>query len=456
MELPKAFTERMQAQLGSEWPDFLDALNTPPPVSIRRNPLKPYQLKEISGGVKWNSDGFYLPERPVFTLDPAFHTGAYYVQEASSMFVGEAIRQLLPGRSPANALDLCAAPGGKSTLLLSGLPPGSLLLANEVIRSRYQSLRHNLVKWGYPNACSSMHDSRDFGALTGFFDLILVDAPCSGEGLFRKDPGAAEEWSEEHIQLCAGRQKRILADAVGLLAPEGLLLYCTCTYNQQENEENAQWLKDTFGLNPEPLEMDAEWGISQSGLGYQFFPHRVRGEGFYLAAFRKSEGQSYNGPKLREMAPKGYQALPRKQKESISKWIKDPESLVFFQHATGQVIALPEGLQEPVTRLSQSLSRFQAGIELGQFKNNDFVPAHALALSGLVAEAVPRAGLERESALRYLKKENIDLEGIPEGWVLATYEGLGLGWMKVLKNRINNYFPKDWRIRMALPDKEDT
>ena len=160
----------------------------------------------------------------------------------------------------------------------------SLVLANEVIRSRYQSLRHNLVKWGYSNSCSSMHDSREFSGLEGFFDLILVDAPCSGEGLFRKDPGATGEWSEEGVQLCAGRQKRILADAVKLLAPDGIMLFCTCTYNRQENEDNANWLKDTFGLHPEPIRLEADWGIVSSGMGYQFYPHRVRGEGFYLAA----------------------------------------------------------------------------------------------------------------------------------------------------------------------------
>ena len=450
MQLPKAFSEQMQTQLGSEWPAFLEALSAPPPVSIRLHPLKNLKLQENAGKVKWSSDGLYLSERPVFTLDPCFHAGAYYVQEASSMFVGEAVRQLTEPGPPIRVLDLCAAPGGKSTLLLSTLPQDSLVLANEVIRSRYQPLRHNLVKWGYPNSCSSMHDSREFSGLEGFFDLILVDAPCSGEGLFRKDPGATAEWSEEGVQLCAGRQKRILADAVKLLAPAGILLYCTCTYNRQENEDNASWLKDSFGLHPEPLRLEPEWGIVASGLGYQFYPHRVRGEGFYLAAFRKTDGPSYPIPKLRSFAPRGYQPLPGHLKDNLKEWAHDPDALALFQNATGKIIAFPKQHEECVAQLGHVLSRFQVGVELGQFKKKDFVPAHSLALSTLAAGPIPRPALQLEAALQYLKKETISVEGAPEGWALVAYHGLPLGWIKGLKNRINNYFPKEWRIRMDV------
>ena len=455
MQLPQAFTERMQAQLGEEWPAFLEALSAPPPVSIRVNPSKGFLLKENAGKVKWNPDGFYLAKRPVFTLDPRFHAGAYYVQEASSMFIGEAVRQLVPPDRPVRALDLCAAPGGKSTLLLSVLPAESLVLANEVIRSRYQALRHNLIKWGYPNAGSSMHDSRDFGGLEGFFGLLLVDAPCSGEGLFRKSPEAAGEWSEGNVQLCAGRQKRILADAVKLLAPDGLLLYCTCTYNRQENEENARWLRDSFGLRPEPLRIEPGWGIAGSGLGYQFYPHRLQGEGFYLAAFRKTGGSPYKAPRLRNPAPKGYQPVSAKTKEELRKWVSHSDSLAFFQDEAGRAIAVPESLREPVAQLSYALSRFEAGTELGQFKRSDFVPAPALALSSLAASSIPRVPLQREDALKYLKKENITLPGNDvEGWALVACQGLPLGWIKGLKNRINNYFPREWRILMELEGKD--
>ena len=452
MQLPKAFAEQMQAQLGSEWAAFLEALASPPPVSIRRHPLSEFKLEENAGKVKWNPDGLYLPKRPVFTLDPSFHAGAYYVQEASSMFVGQAVRQLTKPEAPILALDLCAAPGGKSTLLLSTLPQDSLVLANEVIRSRYQSLRHNLVKWGYSNSCSSMHDSREFSGLEGFFDLILVDAPCSGEGLFRKDPGATGEWSEEGVQLCAGRQKRILADAVKLLAPDGIMLFCTCTYNRQENEDNANWLKDTFGLHPEPIRLEADWGIVSSGMGYQFYPHRVRGEGFYLAAFRKTDGPSYHAPKLRSLAPRGYQPLPGKVKDNLKEWAGELDALALFQNTAGKIIAFPKQHEERVAQLGHTLSRFQVGVELGQFKKNDFVPAHSLALSSLTASRIPQLDLQREAALRYLKKETIQVDEAPEGWALVTYQGLSLGWMKGLKNRINNYFPKEWRIRMEVKD----
>lgn len=457
MQLPEAFTKQMKAQLGSEWPAFLETLNTPPPVSIRLNPEKGFKLEENYEKVKWYPDGLYLPKRPVFTLDPRFQAGAYYVQEASSMFVGEAVRQLVDAGGPVRALDLCAAPGGKSTLLLSALPPGSLVLSNEVIRSRYQALRHNLIKWGYPNTCSSMHDSRDFSALQGFFGLVLVDAPCSGEGLFRKDPGAADEWSPAAVQLCAGRQKRILADAVELLAPGGVLLYCTCTYNRQENEDNAAWLAESFGLEPETLGLEPGWGIVSNDMGYQFYPHRARGEGFYLAAFRKAPGPAPSPPRLRERHPRGWAPLPGKMEGSLKDWVKNPEALAFFQNAAGQAFAIPAQQQEDVVRLSYALSRFQAGVELGEFKKNGLAPAHALALSTLASDTLPRIGLEREEALRYLKKENIILPGSPEGWRLVQYEGLNLGWIKGLKNRANNYLPKEWRIRMEVKgtDTED-
>jgi len=282
--LPDAFIKEMQQLLGKEGlAQYQLALQQPAPTSIRYNPFKQHEPAKALEAVTWSDHAYYLPERPSFTLDPLFHAGVYYVQEASSMFVGQAVEQLFPEQQPLRVLDLCAAPGGKSTHLLSVLPPGSLLVANEVIRSRYQVLSQNLSKWGLANIIATNHDSSDFSKLEGFFDLILVDAPCSGEGLFRKDKRAIQEWSPEAVSLCAGRQKRILGNIVPALAPGGILLYSTCTYNRQENDENAEWLNNTFQLLPEPIETQPDWKVEQRSQAYQFYPHRNKGEGFYLA-----------------------------------------------------------------------------------------------------------------------------------------------------------------------------
>lgn len=448
MELPAAFEERMRRQLGADFSAFAAALDAPPPVSIRMNPRKRFALPATMQRVPWHAEGYYLEERPVFTLDPFFHAGAYYVQEASSMFVGEAVRQLIPGDRPVRALDLAAAPGGKSTLLAAALPSGSLLVANEVIRSRFQILQENLTRWGYPITHAANHDPRDWAGLAGFFDLVLLDAPCSGEGLFRKDPGARSEWSPEAVVHCAARQQRILADTLPLVAPGGILLYATCTYNDSENEGNAAWIAKQDGFDPVPLSHPAEWGIVDREFGCQFFPHRVRGEGFYLAAFRRRDGDAFRSGKsqpFRALTP-----LPRQQAERLKDWLASSDGLAFFQKPGGGILTLPADQVEDGRLLDRHLSRLRLGTETGIFKGNDFVPDHALALSILIRPDLPAVALSREEALLYLKRELTELADVPDGWALARYEGHNLGWLKGLKNRVNNYLPKEWRIRMEL------
>lgn len=448
MSLPEAFQEQMRAQLGKAYDDFIEALDAPPPVSIRLNPFKRIYWLENSGKVKWYSDGIYLKERPVFTLDPRFHAGGYYVQEASSMFVGEAVRQLVDTGRPLRALDLAAAPGGKSTLLADTLPPGSFLLCNEVIRSRYQVLQENLTRWGHSGVHSANHDPRDFSGLAGFFDLVLLDAPCSGEGLFRKDKQAVYEWSPGQVQLCSGRQRRILTDALSLVRPGGLLIYCTCTYNRQENEDNAAWIAEQNAFELCALDIPEDWAIASAGIGYQFYPHRVRGEGFYLAAFRREAGpeESLGQPRpFDQLTP-----LPRRLREALQPWVHPLEQLVFYQKPKGGILAFPAA-QEPAARVvSHHLRRLALGTGIGVFKGRDFVPSHDLALSTLTSPTLPAVDLDREQALRFLKKDRLELSPIPQGWTLVRYEGLNLGWIKGLKNRINNYLPKNWRIRMEV------
>ena len=439
----------MRTQLGAEFAAFEETLATESPVSVRLNPDKrAYDAADLAQ-VPWHPEGFYLPERPVFTLDPVFHAGGYYVQEASSMILHEVLSQLVPAQRPLRVLDLCAAPGGKSTLLASWMPAGSLLLANEVIRSRVNPLQENLDRWGNSHTFTSGYDPEGFAKLGGFFDVVLVDAPCSGEGLFRKDPEAVREWSPEHVQLCAARQRRILAAAVKLVAPGGTLLYSTCTYNETENDQNAAWLVEQQKLEYLEVNLPADWGIVTRNPGYQCYPHRLRGEGFYFAAFRQTHGLPFRGKTGRYMSK--LSDLKKREEAVLADWVQEADNLFFLQRPDGTVLFGPNELWNDLMLLDAALPQGVWLREAGEFKGKDFIPAHSLAVSTAVAAKLPAVALDREIALRFLKKENIELPGdAPKGWLLARYEGLNLGWMKNLGNRVNNYLPKDWRIRMDI------
>lgn len=428
---------------------FLAALAGPPAVSIRLKASAPVPTIASQDTVLWHPLGRYLPERPVFTLDPAFHAGAYYVQEASSMFLHEALKQSVDFSKRLKVLDLCAAPGGKSTLLADMISADSLLVANEVIRQRVGVLRENMEKWGLPNIAVTGADAEEFEALEGWFDVVVTDAPCSGEGLFRKDPDAVREWSPASVDLCAARQRRILAAAARALAPGGVLVFSTCTFNRRENEENAAWLVRTLGLETVGLDIPAAWGIVESEGGYRFFPHRVRGEGFFLAVFRKKAGISPN-----QNAPAAFKMLkplPKNTLPEVGRRLRAAGESRFFQTPSGDVLALPSALESDYLVLDKHLKNKWFGTSIGAFKGKDFIPSHALALSALVSPALPGVELSREQALLFLKKETIRLPSdTPAGWALARFEGMNLGWMKVLPDRMNNYLPQERRIRMDV------
>ena len=450
MKLPEAFSLQMQHILGEEYQAFVESLSAPTPVTIRLNNRKktsdPIETKD---DVLWHADARYLAERPVFTLDPAFHAGAYYVQEASSMFVAEAIRQTIDLNKSLRVMDLCAAPGGKSTLLASLLNDRSLLVANEVIKSRVGVLKENLEKWGFPNYIVSNHDPEEMIDLEGFFDVVLTDAPCSGEGLFRKDPNAINEWSENSVQLCCARQKRILQAAAMLVAPGGILCYSTCTYNEKENELNAQWLTQVADFEHIKLKIPVEWGIAEKKYGYQFFPHKVRGEGFYLSVFRKTRGEKQEARGKIKL-----NRLPQKKVELLKGWLQAPDAFDYYEKPDGQIVVIPNALSNDYAVIFRALQKRSSGLEIGQFKGNDFIPSHDLALSTAIAKDLPAVELSKEDALKFLKRENlgIDLSNQSKGWLLARYQGLNLGFMKVIGDRINNYLPKEWRIRMEIPE----
>ncbi len=418
-------------------------------TSIRVNPAKPHGLDVASfEPVPWCDTGFYLAERPVFTLDPKFHAGCYYVQEASSMFVAHAIKSLKLDQEPMVALDLCAAPGGKSTLLNTYLHPDSLLIANELIKTRVNILEENLVRWGGTNTVVTNNDPSAFSRLPGYVDLMLVDAPCSGSGLFRKDRGAIDEWSEAAVQLCSERQQRILADSLPALKTGGILLYSTCSFSAEENEQIADWLCDTQGMVPLDIPIDNRWGIEQTRSdkhacpGYRFYPHQLRGEGFFLAAFqKKAEQSSFDQRKIKT------ERQPPFPKE-LANWISSSEDLITFT-VGDDLFVFPKERETDLRILQRMLYLRNAGTRVGRLAKGDLIPSHDLALSTLLRPDLPSLALEKEQALEYLRKGNLSLSVNPQGltgWALATYQDAPLGWMKLLPNRINNYYPKEWRI----------
>ena len=446
---PPAFEHRMRQRLGEDWNAFANILQSASPTSIRRNPFKRTQ-KTAGTPVPWSRHGYYLEERPVFTLDPTLHAGAYYVQEASSMFVELALQQSVDLAAPLRVLDLCAAPGGKSTLLAGMLNEESLLVSNEVIRSRAGILAENLQKWGTDNVVVTNNDPQDFQRLPGFFDVIIVDAPCSGEGLFRKDPEAMKEWSEDNVQLCSKRQRRILSDVWGTLKENGILIYSTCTYNNLENEDNLRWLREEHHVEFLSVAVDADWGIEEvtesTMKGYRFYPHRIRGEGFFLSVIRKKEPEDES--RIRGL--KNFFTLPSKKiMESLQHWIHKSEEKTFIQR-DDLIQFFPSSKQEAIGMLIKNLKIVSAGTFMATVKHDKLIPEHALALSiHLRQDHFEKLDVTLEDALHYLRKETLAPVADRKGFALVMYDQLPLGWVNILPNRINNLYPSDWRIRMS-------
>lgn len=444
--LPKEFEESLKNTLGDSFPDFINSLQQPSPTSIRLNPGKP--AAENLTQVPWSMYGRYLEERPKFTLDPTLHAGAYYVQEASSMFVEQALKQAVDLSKPLRVLDISAAPGGKSTHLLSLLNAESLLVSNEVIRSRASILAENIQKWGHSNVIVTNNDPEDFSRLTGFFDVILIDAPCSGEGLFRKDPNAMKEWSPENVELCAKRQRRILADVWPALKQNGILIYSTCTYNKLENEENIKWLNENHAFESIKLNLNPAWGIDaveeKNVYGYHFYPHKVNGEGFFISVIRKTQAQSEGHFKIR----KGLSAPPKKTIEQLESWttLKSPTFFTWNE----VVYVVPKSIAKETEILLDHLKFVQAGTALATMKHDKLIPEHAAALAiNLNKDNFFQLEVTEQDALRYLRKEPVEIHSSPRGFTLILYKGLALGWANVLDNRMNNLYPAAWRIRMA-------
>ena len=418
-------------------------------TAIRLNPNKLEDCPfPTTGQVPWCNGAYYLQDRPVFTLDPLFHAGAYYPQDASSMFIDHIIQSLNLHADSIRALDLCAAPGGKSTLLNSSLHPESLLVANEIIKARVTILQDNLMKWGNANTVTTNNDPAAFNRLPGYFDLMVVDAPCSGSGMFRKDADAIDEWSEANVKLCSERQQRILGESLSALKKGGYLCYSTCSYSVEENEDIVDWLLESGDFESIEIPIDKNWGIDHTASdkhhahGYRFYPHKLGGEGFFIAVLKMiGEQETFNRKRIKPEksdVPKGI----------LDNWFSDSENFHTFLHHE-DVYVFPKMYESDLKYLQNVLYLKNAGTNVGKLNRKELIPSHALALSNHLKRDFQSVELSLEDARNYLRKENVAVDTIPaniQGWAIASFQGRSLGWMKVLANRINNYYPKELRI----------
>jgi 16S rRNA C967 or C1407 C5-methylase (RsmB/RsmF family)/NOL1/NOP2/fmu family ribosome biogenesis protein len=456
-EFPQAFTDRMKAHFGEEYNAFIAALDGPVTTSVRINPAK-FNTSDstlpIERKIEWSGNGYYLSERPSFTFDPLFHAGAYYVQESSSMFLEQAFKTIPLIDQPLKVLDLCAAPGGKSTHLLSLMNAESLLISNEPIANRNHILRQNLSRWGNANVVVTQNKAEDFAKLGPFFDVVVIDAPCSGEGLFRKDKNATNEWSESNVAMCAARQRDILSNIVHCLKPGGYLIYSTCTFEEAENLDNINYLLSEHEMESLPIPNAADFtpeitcGSKGEANGYAFYPHKTKGEGFFISLLKK-EG-AYKPNVLSHLqgvwgSKQGNELLPY-----LNNFIDNADSFIVLKHQPYYNI-LPAIFLHEYKTLAQYLYIRNAGISAGEIKGKDFIPAHELSLYQGFRKDFSAAELDLKTAISYLKAETISIPTNHKGWMVVKYKGANLGFVKALPNRINNYFPKEWRILKAQP-----
>lgn len=452
LPLPEEFVSIVQQQLGDESEALLEALNDPPVNSIRLHPHKGMADFEDMEQIPWSVPGRFLKERPGYFKDPLWHAGAYYVQEASSMLTEAVLSRVMTPGQPCVALDLCASPGGKSTHLLSVLPEGSVLVSNEVIAGRLSQLRENLQRWGNPHVVLTNLDPSDMGKSGLLFDLIWVDAPCSGEGLFRKEPEWRAGWTLQNVDLCAKRQKRILSDILPNVKDGGILAFSTCTINDRENRDNAEYLGSLPGFEPVKLSFPEEWGIAayewNHAYGYQCFPHKFRGEGFFFSVFRKSG--NVRGNILRTTPTRHWKKVEKAKLDVLKPFIADFDNYQYYENDKNECRAVPKAVEDILWNIANNVQVRSIGVHIGHFKNLVFLPSHDLAMSTLLSPDIPGIEVDMETARQYLKKaSDIHFDKTP-GWYMLRYKGVPLGWVKVLQGRTNNYYPMDWRLRKDI------
>lgn len=441
MNLPEAFIEQLQGLMPDEWERLAVAItSSEPSVAVRVNAARGVRVPDGARRVAWCDQGFYTEGRPSFTFDPDWHAGRYYVQDASSMFIAHVIKHFI--HEPARYLDLCAAPGGKTTAAIQALPHQSLVVANEIVPPRARVLADNVIRWGNTRCVVTCNAPAQIGKFTHFFDVIAADVPCSGEGMMRKDDEAVAQWSPDLVRQCALRQREILTDAWQALRPGGLFIYSTCTYNRQENEEIADFIVQQLGATSLEVPVEASWNIhpaiGSNAHCYRFMPHRVDGEGLFMAVFRKDGNAPRQDVRIKEKNAK-------KVDEMGKNWLSAPEEYIIGQQGDLSV-AVPQDIRREVAALRDSLNVLHAGVELATVMGRKTVPHHALAMSlARAKDAFPTCEIDYPTALRYLRGESITIDA-PRGHVLIAYRDAVLGFANNLGNRANNLYPKPLRI----------
>ena len=446
--LPPELVRRLESQKYIDSGKLAEALSGPAPVSIRINKEKWDHIPSGAKPVPWCRDGFYLEERPSYTADPLFHSGCYYPQEASGMFIGQVFRQMEGASGFRYVLDLCGAPGGKATHLASLIGKNGLLVANEVIRPRASVLAENITRWGTSNTMVTRNDPAEFAGLPGFFDLILVDAPCSGEGMFH-NPVAVKEWSPENAQLCRERQKRILMDIWPSLKEDGIMIYSTCTFNPGENEMMIKWLvekQEAVSLRLDISQFKGIVEINFQGIsGYGFYPGEIKGEGLFISVLKKTKRQD---PLRLKIKKRNDIKLTGDERAVAEEWTTfPPENIVRFKD---RVAALPGRFGE-TSHLLNTLRVIKAGTVIYTVRNRNYIPSHELAVSQYIKNgSFNSIDVDHDKALSFLKRENLSAAGAQKGWNIIRYKGINLGFVNNIGYRMNNYYPADRRIKMEV------
>ncbi|MFM6994023.1 MAG: methyltransferase RsmF C-terminal domain-like protein [Sediminibacterium sp.] len=449
--LPEKFITSLVGLPGFDKDTFVATHQVPADfTSVRLNQFKPFDLSAHPfmnkvTPINWCQQGYYLSGRPSFVVDPLWHAGGYYVQEASSMFLHTIISQLADAEKYYKVLDLCAAPGGKTTLLANYFKHG-LVVANETIKSRNAILEENCIRWGSDHIVVTQNDPSHFKALPNFFDFIIADAPCSGSGLFRKDPQAIQEWSEENVLHCSQRQERIVEESIAALQEGGYYIYSTCSYSFEEDEKIMDYIASIEGMQSVAIQVPSSTQIVttispiRQAHGYRFYPDKIKGEGFFIAVFQKQKADYTS----QFSTPFQFATLSKKELASLNAIYALPEQFVCIQHQE-EIMALPQHCYADLQTIRAHLYVKKMGMRIGSLKGADLVPAHDLVMSQWSEMPYADISVELPEALQFLRRADFQLNG-PKGWHSISYMNCRLGWVKILPNRLNNYYPNTWRI----------